>query len=89
MACYVDDYRAPLGRMKMSHLLADTPAELLTMVDAIGVPRRYIQHAGTSREHFDVAEVKRKAAIARGARPVSSRQLVEIMRRKRAEGLPV
>lgn len=41
---YVDDmYKYPIGRfgrMKMSHLIADTTDELLEMVDKIGVDRK-------------------------------------------------
>lgn len=91
MACYVDDYFAtggPANRYKLSHLFADTSAELVAMVDRIGVDRKYIQHAGTAREHFDVAKTKRRLALAAGAQAVSSRELVALIRRKRAEGLP-
>lgn len=91
MACYVDDYFAtggPANRYKLSHMFADTSAELVAMVDRIGVDRKYIQHAGTAREHFDVAKTKRRLALAAGARAVSSRELVALIRRKRAEGLP-
>lgn len=91
VSCYVDDHFArggPAGRYKLSHLFADTSAELLAMVDAIEVPRKYIQSAGTAREHFDIAKTKRRAALAAGAKSVSSRELVALIRRKRAEGLP-
>ncbi len=85
MSVYVDNQRAAFGRMKMSHLMADTTEELLAMVDRIGVQRKWIQAAGTPREHFDIAAVKRELAIVHGAIPVSSRFLVdEVVRRKRA-----
>jgi hypothetical protein len=83
MAVYVDNARNAFGRMKMAHLLADTTEELLAMVDRIGVARRWIQHPGTHREHFDIALSKRTLAIAAGAIPCDSRKLVEIMRTKR------
>lgn len=71
MGVYVDDmYQHPLGQyrgMKMSHMLADTSEELLAMADLIGVDRRWIQHAGTHREHFDIAMSKRALAVANGA----------------------
>lgn len=79
---YVDDmYNSPVGkfgRMKMSHMIADSNEELLQMADKIGVPRRWIQYAGTSREHFDVAMVKRKRAIQCGAREITWRELGEM-----------
>ena len=71
MAVYVDDmYQSELGqfgRMKMSHMAADSTAELLAMADRIGVARRWIQHPGTDREHFDIALVMRRRAVAAGA----------------------
>jgi hypothetical protein len=71
MPVYVDDmYKYPIGefgRMKMSHMAADTTAELLAMVDKIGVARRWIQYPGTDREHFDIAVSKRALAVAAGA----------------------
>jgi hypothetical protein len=68
---YVDDMAAPFGRMKMYHLIADTTAELLAMVDAIGVQRKWIQHAGTYKEHFDISQSKRQLALAHGAQPIT------------------
>lgn len=79
MTVYVDDmYRYPLGqfgRMKMSHLMADTTEELLAMADRIGVRRKWIQHPGTDGEHFDIAIEKRRLALAAGAVPVTLRSL--------------
>jgi hypothetical protein len=41
---YVDDmYKSPMGqfgRMKMSHMIADTTEELLQMADKIGVKKK-------------------------------------------------
>ena len=74
MAVYIDDmYKNPIGkfgRMKMSHMVADTTAELLEMADKIGVQRKWIQDKGTGGEHFDVAMGHRLKAIACGAIPL-------------------
>lgn len=74
MSVYVDDMEASFGRMKMCHMIADSTAELLAMVDRIGVQRKWIQHGGTTREHFDIAMSKRALAIAAGAIPITQRQ---------------
>lgn len=76
--------QAPVGRMRMCHMLADTTEELLAMVDAIGVDRRWIQHAGTPKEHFDVAQSKRALAVAAGAVEVTGREVAALIARKRA-----
>jgi hypothetical protein len=68
----------------MSHLLADTHKELLAMVDLIGVKRQWIQKEGKPDEHFDICRTKRVAAIYHGAKEVSPRELVEIIKRKRS-----
>lgn len=90
MSVYVDDmYRYPVGqfgRMKMSHLIADTTDELLAMVREIGVNPKWIQHAGTRDEHFDIAISKRAAAIAAGAIPISYRQCGAMNKRRRVTG---
>ena len=85
MAVYVDDmYRSPMGqygRMKMSHMAADTHDELMAMAERIGLNPSWLQDAGTRREHFDVSMTKRREAIAAGALTVSMRELVGLMRR--------
>ena len=75
MAVYVDDMRAPFGRMTMCHMIADSHEELLAMAERIGVSRRWIQKAGTVHEHFDLCLAKRAEAVRRGAREISPREL--------------
>lgn len=75
MAVYVDDMEAAFGRMVMCHMAADSTAELLEMVDKIGVARKWIQFPGTPKEHFDIAKSKRALAIQHGAIPVTMREL--------------
>lgn len=84
MAVYVDDMRAKFGRMVMCHMLADTTTELLAMADRIGVQRKWIQHAGTPKEHFDIALSKRALAVQAGAQEIDKAGVVAILNRKRA-----
>lgn len=84
MPVYVDDMEAPFGRMIMCHMIADTTEELLEMVDAIDVARRWIQKEGTTSEHFDISKGKRRLAVQLGAVEISQRDLVRRMRSRRA-----
>lgn len=85
MSVYVDNMRAPVGRMRMCHMLADTTEELLAMADTIGVDRRHIQHPGDPKEHFDIAQSKRALAVAAGAVFATGREVAALIARKRAE----
>ena len=67
MTVYVDQPDKPFGRMMMCHMIADSSEELLCMVDAIGVQRKWIQKQGTEWEHFDICKSKRQDAISYGA----------------------
>lgn len=85
MAVYVDDERMPFGRMKMCHMLADDPAELLAMADKIGVARKWLQHPGKPQEHFDICLSKRALALKHGAIEADREKVIEIVRRKRQQ----
>jgi Protein of unknown function (DUF4031) len=85
---YVDDMRAPFGRMVMCHMVADTTEELLAMADRIGVARRWLQYAGTPKEHFDIALSKRALAIQAGAVECGKAEVVALLRRKRGGTQP-
>lgn len=89
MTVYVDDmYRTPMGRygqLKMSHMIADTTAELLAMADTIGVDRRWLQDAGTPEEHFDISLDRRRRAVAAGAVEITMRDMARIRMARRAE----
>lgn len=87
MSVYVDDMAAAYRRMKMCHMTADSSSELLVMADRIGVARKWIQHPGTAREHFDVCQAKRALAVAAGAKEISIRDTVRLTRIKRAAGI--
>lgn len=74
MTVYVDDmYKYPIGqfgRMKMSHMIADTEDELHEMAGKIGIARRWYQG-----DHYDIALSKRALAISFGAVAITYRQL--------------
>ena len=81
MSVYVDDMRAKFGRMVMCHMQADTLDELHEMADRIGVSHRWFQ--GPPRHqypHYDIALSKRALAVQYGAREVTGRELVAILR---------
>lgn len=74
MVVYVDNmYKYPIGRyrgMRMSHMIADTEAELHAMADKIGVSRRWYQG-----DHYDISYNKRQLAIIHGAVEITLREL--------------
>jgi len=82
MSVYVDDMKAPFGRMIMCHMIADSTSELLNMADRIGIRRRWIQKSGTYREHFDVCSSKKKLAVELGAVEITQKQLLEMTRKR-------
>ena len=83
MAVYVDNMKVGYGRMKMCHMIADTTDELLAMADRVGVARRWLQHSGTHREHFDVCMAKRALAVKAGAIEVTMRDIGLMLRERR------
>lgn len=74
---YVDDMKAPYGRMTMCHMGADTEEELHAMAMRIGVRRRW--HMG---DHYDICMKMRVRAIRNGAKEVTQREFVQIVRRR-------
>lgn len=74
MSVYVDNALNDFGRMKMSHMIADSLEELHQMADAIGVQRRWYQP--TNHPHYDICQSKRKLAIKMGAIPMSTRDVL-------------
>lgn len=83
MSVYVDEPIWPYGRMLMCHMLADTRVELDAMADRLGVARRWIQHAGTPREHYDICKSKRALALKLGAIALDRDGFCALLVRKR------
>lgn len=82
---YVDDMRAPYGRLVMCHMIADTDDELHAMADRIGVSRRWHQKPPKVRHsHYDICLSKRAQAVAAGAREITVRETAAICRAKLA-----
>ena len=83
MTVYIDDmYRHAIGRfgrMKMSHMIADTEDELHAMAAAIGVARKWYQG-----DHYDVSMSMRGAAITRGAAAITYRTLALMANNRRS-----
>ena len=81
MTVYVDDmYRYAMGRfgrMKMSHMVADTEVELMQMADRIKLPLRYVQR-GRRYPHFDLSMSMRRQAVYYGAAEVTMRELLRL-----------
>lgn len=90
MPVYVDDMylssAGQFGRMKMSHLLADTDEELHAMADKIGVARRWHQAPPRHDSHYDIAMSKRAQALAHGAISITWRQAGAMNMRRRITG---
>lgn len=86
MTVYVDDmYLYPMGqfgRMKMSHMIADTEDELHAMAAKIGVARKWYQG-----DHYDIAISKRQLAIAAGAKAITLRELSAMTKQRRHNAL--
>lgn len=88
MSVYVDDMRAPYGRLIMCHMLADSDEELHAMADRIGVARRWWQSPKRrSGSHYDIALSKRALAVQFGAVEISWRQAGAMNARRRETGV--
>lgn len=78
---YVDRVENALGRMKMCHMIADTPEELHHMAARIGMRRGWFQPK--SFPHYDVAKGRRAEAVRLGAIDCDRRTFVTHLRRIR------
>lgn len=89
MTVYVDDMqrRARVANSRpanWSHLFADSSEELRAFADRLGLDGAWIQHAGSHREHFDVTDTVRRAALHLGAQHITyPRGTAELLARKK------
>lgn len=83
MAVYVDNQRLPFRGMLMSHLVADTEAELHAMAGHLGLRRNWFQNKPRGTPHYDVSQSVRERALQSGAVPVDRAGLVQVIRRLR------
>lgn len=83
---YVDDMRAAYGRLRLSHMIGDSDAELHAFADALGLARRHFQG-----DHYDIGAALRVRAFNLGARAITLRQagaMMALRRRGLAMGEP-
>ena len=88
MPVYVDDLAVPYGRMRMSHMIADTDEELHAMAQKVGVSRRHWQSPDKhSISHYDVCQQSKQRALAEGAVAITAKQAAAMSRRFAQEGV--
>jgi hypothetical protein len=87
MTVYVDDMRAPFGRLVMAHMIADTDEELHEMANLIGIRREWHQAPPRYNSHYDISMSKRKLAVERGAIEITIRQTAAMCARRRDTGI--
>ena len=84
MAVYVDKAKNKYRRgMLMSHMFADTLAELHAMADHLGLRRKWFQ--GQKTPHYDICQTKRKLAMQAGAVVIERYQVVMLIHSWAAE----
>lgn len=81
MPVYVDDSSHKFGSMTMCHMVADTMEELHAMADKINLDRKWFQNH-PHHPHYDICKSKRVLAVKHGANEVTSRDIINIFRKK-------
>ena len=80
MSVYVDKASNRRGRMVMSHMMADSNAELDEFAARLG-----LQPSWRHGDHYDVSQSKQALAIKLGAIEVPARELVAMRKRRQKD----
>lgn len=83
MPVYIDFQQNRLGRMKMSHMIADSLDELHAMADRLGLKRAWFQVSRSGIPHYDICQSKRSLALGYGAIELERREYMGIASRIR------
>lgn len=67
------------GKMGWSHLIADSISELHDFARIIGLKSNWFQ-AKPEKPHYDIKGMMRKRAIDNGAKIVSSKEIIKVLR---------
>lgn len=85
MTIYVDNAFIEHNNSKWCHLIGDTEKELHYFALMIGLELRWFQSPPKVKyPHYDIVETKRKLAVQLGAVEVSTRELIKILKCKKA-----
>lgn len=77
MTVYVDPavWKKPKGKKFYAHLVADTLEELHAFSETVGIKQHFF-HSSAKWKHYDITSEQRDLAIAAGAIPITSKELV-------------
>lgn len=76
---YVGKNEYRYGRMKMSHMIAESLEELHQMAHDLGIDQKHFQNK-PGKPHYDICKQNKRKAIALGAVEVSDKQLVKMLK---------
>jgi FMN phosphatase YigB (HAD superfamily) len=77
---YIGTREYKYGRMSMSHMVADSLEELHEMANAIGINKKWFQDK-VNKPHYDVCKQKKLLAIKLGAKMVSEKEIIKILKK--------
>jgi hypothetical protein len=85
MAVYVDDSRIRWRGRRWSHLIGDSTEELHAFAASLALERAWFHRRAARpwKDHYDIPDVQRQLAIARGAREITSREAAAMLRARR------